>query len=158
MPRGGVSRPTALKIIAGEKKSRINFDEPQPEEGLPECPTDNPAVREIWDYTVNQLRRMRVITMGDRDTLYAYCQAVADHREACRLIDEEGMVLHIGSGINTYLPHPALKIQAAAVAVIKTLGVEFGLTPAARTRIKVADQKMPKDQGQEKTPSRLLSG
>src|SRR6187455_1290776 len=60
--------PTTLKMVKGTRTGRVNHDEPQPEPGVPTCPTDDPEVREIWDYTMKQLLTMRTITMADRDT------------------------------------------------------------------------------------------
>lgn len=153
MVRGKAPVPTKLKLVAGVAKNRINHDEPQPDEGVPQCPSTDELVVQIWDYTVVQLRRMQVLTMADRDLLYAFCEAVAMHRRASAEIARDGIVLHVGGGLGS-APHPALRAQAQAQQVIKSLGTEFGLTPAARSRIKVADQKAPeKAQG----ASRLLS-
>lgn len=152
MTRGRPPRPTALKLVAGErKKSRLNDDEPQPEDGLPQCPVTDKLVREVWDFTVEQLRKMKVITVADRDMLLAYCQAVVLHRRMSQHLDNTGYLYETEGGL---APSPALRQQKEAALLMKQLGCEFGLTPAARTRIKVADQKVPEEQ---KTPGRLLS-
>lgn len=145
--------PSALKLVKGERADRINDDEPMPEDGVPECTSDNAEVRRVWDYTIAQLTRMRVVTMADRDMLMAYCHAVVTHDVATKLIADEGLISM--SSNNTLTTHPAVRIQRDAAAAIKSFGTEFGLTPASRTRIKVADQT-PKDEGQK--ASRLLSG
>lgn len=146
------SRPTALKLLAGEQNSKINHDEPQPEEGIPQCPSEDLRTRKVWDYTVKQLSRMRVLTMADRDVLFAYVQAVAMHQEASEVISREGTMIMV-RGLGAAAPHPAIGVQQKASTIIKALGVEFGLTPAARSRIKVGDQKPEQTQG----ASRLLS-
>jgi P27 family predicted phage terminase small subunit len=151
MVRGRKPAPTALKLVKGEQKSRINNDEPQPEDGVPQCPSLLPAVREVWDYTVAQLRTMRVLTMADRDMLAAYCEAVVMHREASRIIARDGMLLHDGNGA---YKNPATLLQREAANAIKAFGTEFGLSPSARTRIKVGDQQPEREQGS----ARLLSG
>lgn len=150
-PRG-TGTPTALKLLKGEvNKHRINRDEPQPDDGVPECPTKDKAVREVWDYTVAQLTRMRTITMADRDALHAYCEQVIQYREAAELLHIEGPYLETGTGLKR---HPASMIMREAAALIKMYAGQFGLTPSARSAIRVADQQ-PKST--EAGPSRLLS-
>ncbi len=150
---GRTPRPTKLKLIAGEtKKDRINFDEPEPELGLPKCPVTDRLVREVWDFTVEQLRKMQIVSVADRDLLLAYCQAVVLHRRMSQHLDNIGYLYETDEGL---APSPAIRMQREAALLMKQLGSEFGLTPAARTRIRVKDQLPPEV---EKTPSRLLSG
>jgi P27 family predicted phage terminase small subunit len=151
--RGRKPAPTALKLVRGDHKERINDDEPQPAEGVPTCPSRNPAVRAVWDYTLAQLLVMRTITMADRDALHAYCQAVVLFERATAILEQEGLTMPAMSG--RFLPHPAQKIQREAGQQLRMYACEFGLTPSARTRIRVGDQA-PKSQ--EQGAARLLSG
>lgn len=150
MPVGRKPTPTRLKVLKGERPDRINHDEPQPGSGIPQCPSTDPEVRKVWDYMVDQLSRMQVITMADRDSLDAYCQAVVQHRRATEILNREGFLIEGAYGTKK---HPAATIQREALMAMKQFGGEFGLTPAARTRIKVADSKPQQEQG----ASRLLS-
>lgn len=147
----GAGTPTALKLLRGERTSRVNHDEPQPGDGIPQCPTEDPQVREVWDYTLSQLLRMRTITMADRDALHAYCEQVVVHRLAALQVREDGAVIYSPRGV---IKHPAAAVMRESAVMIAALGRAFGLTPAARTAIKVADQQPAKDQP---GPSRLLS-
>lgn len=157
MPRARIGtpggRPTQLKVLAGERKSRVNADEPKPEDDIPQCPSQDPAVQEVWDYTVRQLRVMRVLTMADRDALHVYCQAVVMHNEAAERLRSEGMFLNTPKG----------PMRNAATLVLKETGLtirqmahSFGLTPQARAGIKVGDQRP--GESETKAASRLLSG
>jgi len=75
--RGPAPKPTALRILHGDRPSRINVDEPIPDRGLPECPDGvSDEVREVWDDTVRQLDVMGVASRADRDALRCYCEAV----------------------------------------------------------------------------------
>jgi P27 family predicted phage terminase small subunit len=148
------AKPTVLKLLSGDPKSRINFDEPQPEIGIPHCPSADPLVRDIWDYTAKVLKQMGVLTIADRDMLYAYCQTVATFERACEVLDREGPFTKI---LNSTQPHPAIKVQKEAAALMKNIASEFGLTPASRTRIKLADSKDVKP-SKDMTSARLLSG
>ena len=61
MPRRPM--PTHLRILHGDHPERVNRDEPKPPNGLPECPPEvSPAVREVWQYVVDQLAAMRVVS------------------------------------------------------------------------------------------------
>lgn len=150
--RGPAPAPTGLRLVRGDKASRINLDEPQPAEGIPLCPMNaSPEVHAIWQYTVEQLRHMNIVTLADRDALYAYCEAVALHREASLMLAQEGMViegLHGG-----WVKHPAHQIQRDAASVMRAFAQEFGLTPSARSTIKMHIN----DTGQDKGAARLLS-
>lgn len=148
--RGPAPKPTALKVIQGVVNSRINFDEPQPGEGIPECPADDAEVIAVWDYTVEQLRMMKVISMGDRDALHAYCEAVVMMRRAAVDMTNEGVTTDMG------YKHPAVAVFSAASATVRVYAVEFGLTPSARARIKVSDLDK-KTSEESKSPARLLS-
>lgn len=152
--RGRKPTPTVLKLVAGQtRKDRLNDDEPQPGEGVPECPSEHPDVRLVWDYILNQLTRMRVVTMADRDALGAYCEAVVQHRVASEMLARDGLVIAGSHG--GLVSHPAQKIQREAANQIRAFGTEFGLTPSARTRIKVgASSSVAPETG----AGRLLSG
>ncbi len=158
MPTGPRPKPTALKLVSGAAKAhpeRMNPDEPQPMEGIPLCPSKDRELRKVWDYTLAQLRGMRVVTMADRDALFAYCQAVLTHRQASEMIERQGLIVESPAGAQ--VANPALKIQRESATHIRAFGTEFGLTPSARTRIRVGDQGA---DGRQKgrDASRLLSG
>jgi P27 family predicted phage terminase small subunit len=150
--RGPAPTPTGLRLVRGDRKDRINLDEPQAREGLPQCPIEAaPEVHDIWNYTIDQLDHMKIVTLADRDALYAYCEAVVLHRHASRLIATEGVViegLHGG-----WVKHPAHQIQRDAASVMRAFAQEFGLTPSARSTIKMHVN----DSGADKGAARLLS-
>jgi P27 family predicted phage terminase small subunit len=134
-------------------KAQINGDEPVPEDGVPECPSNEPKVREVWDYTVRQLRAMRVLTMADRDSLHVYCQAVVMHNTAAEQLSEQGMFLNTPKGP---MRNSATMVMKEAAQVIRQMAHSFGMTPQARSAIKVGDQSGQKDE--PKSAARLLSG
>lgn len=151
MPRA--ARPTALKLLSGEQKSRVNTDEPQAEPGVPECRSRDPKVREVWAYTVEQLQQMNLLTVADRDMLLAYCMSVVVHEQAIQKLAEEGYWVQLLGHTN---PHPAIKLQREASAQMKQLASEFGLSPLARARIKVSDSQ-PNKKVDGRSSARLLS-
>jgi P27 family predicted phage terminase small subunit len=150
--RGPAPAPTGLRLVRGDRKDRINLDEPQAREGLPQCPIDAaPEVHEVWNYTLEQLEHMKIVTLADRDALYAYCEAVVLHRAASRLLATQGFImegLHGG-----FVKNPAHQIQRDAAQMIRAFAQEFGLTPSARSTIKMHTN----ESGQDKGAARLLS-
>lgn len=132
--RGPAPKPTALRLIDGDKESRINRDEPVARSGVTECPDEaSPAVRSIWDYTIAELEHMGIDAPADRDALFAYCCAVANHREASRII--AGSSLLVRGRHDTWVRNPALIVQGQAARDIRVYAQEFGLTPSARSSI-----------------------
>jgi P27 family predicted phage terminase small subunit len=150
--RGAAPAPTGLRVIRGDRKDRINLNEPQPMEGIPRCHIDaSPAVHEVWDYTIEQLKHMNIITLADRDTLYAYCEAVAQHREVSLRLANEGFAVR---GMNGgMVKNPLIQIQRDAATLIRSFAQEFGLTPSARSTIKMHVN----DANADKGAARLLS-
>lgn len=151
--RGRAPAPTALKLVNGTRACRVNTDEPQPGEDLPICPPEaDQAVREVWDYTLSHLDQMRLVRAPDRDLLYAYCEAVMAHREASKILAHEGLVAYTPSG--NMQRHPATGIQKEAAMTMRQLAQEFGLSPSARSGIRMAALEPAKEQG----AGRLLTG
>ena len=137
--RGGRPRkPTALKILQGTlRKDRTNPDEPRPEVGLLPCPRylDDEAKRE-WKRLAPQLYALGLLTKLDKAALAVYCQAWSHWVEAERHLHEEGHLISTPNGFQQ--PSHWLGIASKAIAQIRAMAVEFGLTPASRSRLSVA--------------------
>lgn len=153
--RGRHPMPAQLKLLTGEtKKSRINLDPPKPMQGAPELPDVVTAdVRQVWHYTVAQLDAMGLLSPADRDTLLCYCEAVVAHRRASEAIAETGLLIRGSMG--SLVKNPACNIQHEAASQIARYSHLFGLTPSARSEI-----RMGKVRGNPDAPSadRFLTG
>lgn len=139
--RGPRQKPTSLRVLHGDRKDRINVNEPPARIGRPVPPyemTDD--VAEVWEYTVDQLAAMRTASPADRDALAVYCEAVALHRRASKLLAETNILVRTqrgrgaGSG-PAFMRNPLLQVQRDAAATIRGYAQEFGLTPSARSEI-----------------------
>src|ERR1700680_4917197 len=96
---GPKPKPTTLKLLTGNPGKRpLNDAEPQPLVGDPGCPSwlDAEAKRE-WKRIAPELVSLGLLTILDRATFAAYCQAWADlHalktelRRFKRIIEETG--------------------------------------------------------------------
>ncbi len=134
--RGPAPKPTRLRLLHGDKPSRINDDEPVPPDGVPQCPDGvSDPVREVWDYTLNNLIVMGVATLADRDALLCFCEAVVTHRRASESL-AKSQVLVPGAVKGTVIRNPAVQIQRDSAAVIRAFASEFGFTPSARSEIR----------------------
>jgi P27 family predicted phage terminase small subunit len=101
---------------------------------VPTCPTwlHREAKRE-WRRIVPHLEQLGLLTQVDRAALAAYCQLYARWWEAERAIREHGLTQETESGYVTQ--RPEVGIANTALTQMRRYLVEFGLTPAARTRI-----------------------
>lgn len=140
--RGPAPKPTSLKLIQGTyRKDRAAPNEPRPDVSIPKCPTwlSKEAKRE-WKYITPHLASLGLLTMIDRAAIASYCQLYAEwvrlEKWAIDHPDEHYQVASSG-----YLsPHPNIsqrdKVRKDMLAFLR----EFGLTPAARTRVSVPEK------------------
>jgi P27 family predicted phage terminase small subunit len=104
--------------------------------------------RREWKRIVPELLRLGVLTVVDGKALASYCHAFARWQEAEKDIKKFGLVVEepvlmkiddelIDSGYIRLKRNPAVGISFEAQKVMKSFLVEFGLTPASRSRIRV---------------------
>jgi P27 family predicted phage terminase small subunit len=138
--RGPATMPTQLRLLKGDHhKSRFNPNEPVARDTLPTPPEDMAVdVREIWDYTLDELVAMKTAAAADRDSLICYCEAVVAHRKASKILAKSPVL--VKGALGTLVRNPALQVQRDAAHAIRAFAQEFGLTPSARTRIQVDKQ------------------
>ena len=128
-------KPTNMRILHGETRpSRINRNEPRPRQLLPEPPDWlSPDARAVWDRILPELAHMRLVTAADRDALVVYCQAVAHHAQAVREVNERGLLVPGREG--NLVKNPACQFVREQAVLVKVMGQQFGLTPAARVSL-----------------------
>ncbi len=139
--RGRKSAPTALKILRGNPGKRsLPEHEPQPEIAAPEPPIFlSDYARAEWARLVPELLQIRVLSRIDRDTLAAYCDALAEWKEATEEIEKHGLFTTSSQG--SEMAHPAVAIRRNAREHVRKFAALFGLSPADRTRIHALPQK-----------------
>ena len=147
-PRGRKPKPTEQKKLEGNPgKRKINEKEPKPDVVIPPPPDhlDGIALEE-WYRITPELQKLRMITALDRAPLVALCQAWGDYIKACEKLEEEGEVLISDKG-NAY-QNPWANFKTSAMDRILRISAEFGMTPSARTRLKV---EMPTEEDEMKS-------
>lgn len=137
--KGRKPKPTKLKIIAGNPGKRpLNDREPMPKRGRPKCPPFlHQYAKDEWAALLPELDRLGLLTLVDRGSLAAYCQAWAEFRIATEMLDAEGRTTMGGSG--GLKPHPAISFQRSAWRAILAFAALFGLDPSSRSRLKTPE-------------------
>ena len=133
--------PTHLRLLQGDDRvhpERFNKDEPKPRAVEPDCPEEaSPGVRDVWNYTLAELRAMKLASTADRDALLCYCEAVVTHRAASAILAQTKIL--VKGALGGLVRNPALAVQRDAARIILVYAREFGLTPSARSQIKTAE-------------------
>lgn len=130
--------PTSWKVMTGNPGKRPLPDaEPQAAVELPEPPTDlDEEALEEWKRVGELLVRNKIITALDRTALEAYCRLYSRWRKAERKVQELGEVVKSPSGYP--IQNPYLGVASRALDQLRSYLIEFGLTPAARSKVRVA--------------------
>lgn len=148
-------KPTHLKVVSGNPGKRaINKKEPKPRKVVPSCPEHlSKASAVAWGKLCVLLDRMGVLTEADALALERLCDCYAEILECRELIARDGRTYSSIRGIGDedspieqvlMKANPAVAMLADADRRFKGYLVEFGLTPAARSKVQV------KDDGDEK--------
>jgi len=150
-------RPLALKRLDGtlkpaRERERRAGKPPIPENAdpirMPEAVREHTDAAWCWRAVMPHLKAMRVLSSDDLLMLTALCRAYARARDADRLIVRDGMTVRVGGHtkknragkIISRVPgvlraNPAVAMAHAAWVEVRKACVEFGMTPAARTRV-----------------------
>jgi P27 family predicted phage terminase small subunit len=142
--RGPAPTPTSLLKVRGSWRAKKRSGEPTPPVECPPCPDflKGEAKRE-WQRLTQTLLEQKLLTQLDRGLLAAWCEAWAEFLETRKLLDREGYTTVTDSG--TVLAHPVVWVKNAAVARLLQIAGQFGLSPAARTRIRQVHDGTPKN-------------
>ncbi len=139
--RGPPPKPTKLKKLEGTyRKDRAagGGEEMAPAPGTPIRPKwlDAEAKRE-WDRVVPQLAELGVLADIDGSMLADYCAAHALAVKAAAQYQREGLMLRTPFGPQK---HPMIKVAQEARGQARLLAGEFGLSPSARSRVKLKEK------------------
>jgi P27 family predicted phage terminase small subunit len=89
----------------------------------------------IWVETTGALESMGVLDSAHRHLIAAYCEAVATAEKSTEMINRTSLM--VKGSRNNLVANKFLGIRRDALSQALKLAQEFGLTPAARTRIEV---------------------
>ncbi|AFJ47153.1 phage terminase small subunit P27 family [Shimwellia blattae] len=145
---GRRQKPTQLKVVAGNPgKRKLNDKEPRPARQIPSPPehlTDWGML--AWGKLSVLLDDMQIMTVADALALERLCDIYADILQLRNTIAVEGRTYTVQTeGGFLIKAHPAVAMLADADRRFKSYLVEFGLTPAARTKVKTHGEKDQED-------------
>ena len=135
---GPVPKPSALKRLEGNPGKRpLPDNEPvtvplsslKPPSFLP------PLAKREWKRIVPQLNAMGLLSDLDISALAAYCVAYSTWVDALAQIKKTGALVRSPNGFP--MPSPYIKISRDAQDEMMKWLKEFGMTPAARSRVAV---------------------
>lgn len=150
--RGPAPKPTALRVLHGDRRDRINDREPIPPEGEVTPPEDlSSDARAVWDRLASDLIRVGVLTPWDVDAFRITCEALARYQQATKLVNGSALLVQ---GPNGLIKNPALAVQREAETTFAQYAARFGLTPSDRSQLKV---DVPVAGGKGPGAERLLS-
>lgn len=141
---GRKPKPTAVKVLEGNPGKRsLNTQEPQPRKKAPRCPVclEEEAKKE-WKRMAKQMEQLGILTEVDMAAFAGYCQAYARWKEAEEFITQHGSIVKTPSGYWQQVPQ--VSIAQTYLKIMNKFCEQFGLTPAARSRI-VADAREDKE-------------
>ena len=135
-------KPTSLKIVEGNRGKRAaNKQEPDPEylNDLTAPSFLSAGAAAVWDEIVHDLRSARLLTKLDVPMLSMGCEAIARYRRLTKQIDADGE--SIGSSDDDKKDQwIATTIQSMSFKQAMAVLQQFGMSPAARTRISIQPQ------------------
>lgn len=143
--RGRKPRPQALKILSNERADRLSADAPKPLEGFPSAPDYLGELgRAEWSRMVEDLQAAGVLSRVDASALGLYCAAYQRWREAEEAVARTGLTASTLTGAEKVSPY--VQIANKALETMARLLLEFGATPASRSRVKSTGQAGPADE------------
>lgn len=141
--------PTHLKMVKGNPGKRaINKREPQPKREIPSCPAHLTDIGKVaWGRLTVLLDRMGILTEADGAALERLCDCYADILSCRELVAADGYTYKTQdqNGNTLIKANPAVTQLRAADSQFKSYLIEFGLTPAARSKVNVTPNDDEKD-------------
>ena len=146
MKPGPAPAPTKLRMLRGNPSRRpLNKSEPRPKAKArtPSAPSDlGPDGQREWRRLAKELMGLGLLTTVDLTAFRAYCDVYETYTDAMRNIRQFGCIIKTPKGF--LMTSPYVHLANKALAQMLQLMQEFGMTPAARSRVEVGGK--PTDQ------------
>lgn len=137
MAKGRIPRPKVINDLKGDThKRRRHTVEPTPSNDRPTCPDYLGEVAKTeWLAITEQLDQMGLLSSADASSLEMYCNAYERYRKAHDDLKKFGEYTKTPNG--HIQPGPWMSQLRQAEDSCRKWMIEFGLTPAARSRLAV---------------------
>ncbi len=127
--------PTTLKLLRGNPGHRpLNQDESKPQPRLPRAPRHlSEESRKEWTRAGRFLLQLGLISDLDLAAFAAYCTAYGRWVEAEQALRTHGVLMKSPNGFPMQSPY--LTVANRAMEQMRSLLLEFGMSPASRSRV-----------------------
>jgi P27 family predicted phage terminase small subunit len=135
---GRKSLPTEIRRMTGNSTGRpLNENEPTPTAGHPACPSHiTGEAKAEWDRLCDELDAMGILTTADRSVIAMAAKSWGRWVKAEGKVDETDEIV-AAQKTKTPMHNPWLGVANKAFDQHHKMLVELGLTPSARSKIKI---------------------
>jgi len=136
---GPPRKPTNQLRLAGSDKARQRKHEPITDLQIPIAPNElSEAAKAYWERLVQVLGPMRIVSTVDSMALQQFAEYLARWQKATDQIARLGEVIPVRDASGTIISmkrSPWVAMQIEYGLMIRRYAAEFGMTPAARSRV-----------------------
>ncbi|MGO9919510.1 MAG: phage terminase small subunit P27 family [Isosphaeraceae bacterium] len=134
--KGRTPLPIAIHRAQGSFRADRHGGSPEPKAATPKAPKWlGKEAKALWRYFASRLAEVRVLTELDQQCLAVYVAAAARLAKAEAEIAKTGEVVKSPAGFA--VTNPWVQIALKCTETMRHYGEQLGLSPAARTRIKI---------------------
>jgi len=143
MARGRTSMPAQAKVLRGNFRPDRDSHGPAVQIKAPDCPVWLPkSAKKYWKDIAPELEKVGLIGLVDSAAFAAHCDSVGKYEEVTRKLKTLDDLLD--KTPQNYMVQSALfTIRNKLWDQVLKSSTEFGLTPAARSRVKTETPKQP---------------
>jgi len=153
MAGGRPNKPTILKKLGGTAQPcRTNELEPVPDVALPLAPEWlSDEAKAYWQQIGAVLLSMKVVTVADGPAMMLLCDTLAEWAEAREFVRLNGMTYETETkmGDSMHRAYPQVAMASDAWRRSMSMLVQFGLTPASRSKVSALGTDDEKDPFEE---------
>jgi P27 family predicted phage terminase small subunit len=138
--RGPAAKPTALRVLHGDRPARTNHQEPP----APPLACDRPlwlsvAAEAEWDHLAPALATMGTVRASDEAVLAAFCETLARYKRVVNLAAKSPPVRNVAEEGEppVFVKNPLYSMARDLTNELRVLCRELGLTPSARAGLRV---------------------
>ncbi len=139
--RGPAQKPAQVLKLTGQFRKDRHSDDVKPDNRRPRMPrTMSEESKRVWRYLVPRLLKLGVLTEIDGNALERYCRLWGEWRKLQAIIDEKGHVYSRkdrNGEVVAIRTLPQVKVRDEISKDLLSLERQFGLTPSARTSIRL---------------------
>lgn len=138
MMRGRKPKPTRMKQLAGNPgRRKLNTSEPKPSISADiGSAAIGESCRTFRDRYLPMLQNLKVLTDADLAAFELMSVHYAIAWRAAEIVQKKGLTIKVQGVLHK---HPLLQVFRDNSAAFRAYAAEFGMTPSARSRIKVEE-------------------